>query len=107
MLAAVYAVLLYVATAVFLGGLAVRVWQYASTPNPLKIVATPAPTTGAGVCLRLGFLTEVHAEDGSAEEHDEDRHQDDNQFHRRPVLCEGPGNMGAAGSGSLFIGEYY
>ena len=53
MLAAVYAVLLYVATAVFLGGLAVRVWQYASTPNPLKIVATPAPTTAAGVCLRL------------------------------------------------------
>lgn len=53
MLTAVYAVLFYVATAVLVGGLALRLWQYATTPNPLKIATTPAPVTRAGVTLRL------------------------------------------------------
>jgi nitrate reductase gamma subunit len=48
-----YAVLFYVATAVLVGGLAFRVWEYATTPAPLKIPTTPAPTTHAGVALRL------------------------------------------------------
>ncbi len=53
MLTAAYALLFYVATIVFVGGLALRLWQYATTPNPLKIATTPAPTTRAGVALRL------------------------------------------------------
>jgi nitrate reductase gamma subunit len=35
------------------GGLAFRVWEYATTPAPLKIPTTPAPTTETGVVLRL------------------------------------------------------
>jgi nitrate reductase gamma subunit len=42
-----------VATAVLVGGLAFRIWEYASTPAPLKIPTTPAPTTTGGVALRL------------------------------------------------------
>lgn len=53
MLTVVYAALFYVATAVFVGGLAFRIWEYASTPAPLKIPTTPAPTTHGGVVLRL------------------------------------------------------
>jgi nitrate reductase gamma subunit len=49
-----YASLFYVATAVLVGGLAFRIWEYATTPAPLKIPTTPAPTTGGGVVLRLG-----------------------------------------------------
>jgi nitrate reductase gamma subunit len=49
-----YAALFYVATAVLVGGLAFRVWEYATTPAPLKIPTTPAPTTHGGVVLRLG-----------------------------------------------------
>jgi nitrate reductase gamma subunit len=48
-----YVVLFYVATVVLVGGLAFRIWEYASTPAPLKIPTTPAPTTHAGVGLRL------------------------------------------------------
>lgn len=53
MLTAAYAALFYVATAVLVGGLAYRVWEYATTPAPLKIPTTPAPTTHTGVALRL------------------------------------------------------
>lgn len=53
MLTVVYALLFYLAAAVLVGGLAVRVWQYAGTPNPLKIPTTPAPITPAGVGMRL------------------------------------------------------
>jgi nitrate reductase gamma subunit len=48
-----YAVLFYAATAVFVGGLALKIRQYAGTPAPLKIPTTPAPTTSGGVALRL------------------------------------------------------
>lgn len=53
MLTVAYAALFYVATAVLIGGLAFRVWEYATTPAPLKIPTTPAPTTHTGVTLRL------------------------------------------------------
>ncbi len=48
-----FAALLYVATAVLVGGLAYRIRDYARTPAPLKIPTTPAPTTRGGVALRL------------------------------------------------------
>jgi nitrate reductase gamma subunit len=49
----VFAVLYYGAAAVLVAGLAVRIAGYARTPAPLKIPTTPAPTTRAGVALRL------------------------------------------------------
>lgn len=49
----VFAIVFYVATAVFLGGLAYRVYAYARTPAPLKIPTTPAPASRSGVALRL------------------------------------------------------
>jgi nitrate reductase gamma subunit len=52
-LAILFAVLFYAATAVLLGGLALRIVDYARTPAPLKIPTTPAPTTRGGVALRL------------------------------------------------------
>lgn len=53
MLTVAYAALFYIATAVFVFGLAFRIWEYATTPAPLKIPTTPAPTTHGGVALRL------------------------------------------------------
>ncbi len=53
MLTAVYALLFYFAAAVLVGGLGFRIWEYATTPAPLKIPTTPAPTTRSGVVLRL------------------------------------------------------
>ena len=50
---ALYAVLLYAATAVLVAGVGYRVWLYARTPAPLKIPTTPAPVTRGGVALRL------------------------------------------------------
>jgi nitrate reductase gamma subunit len=52
-MAAFFAGLFYIATAVLVAGLAVRIRQYAGTPAPLKIPTTPAPTTRGGVALRL------------------------------------------------------
>ncbi|MDE2370511.1 MAG: respiratory nitrate reductase subunit gamma [Burkholderiales bacterium] len=52
-LAAVYAALFYVAFAVLVVGVALKVRSYASTPAPLKIPTTPAPTTRGGVVLRM------------------------------------------------------
>jgi nitrate reductase gamma subunit len=49
----VYAGLLYVATLVFLAGTGMKIRSYARTPAPLKIPTTPAPTTPAGVGLRV------------------------------------------------------
>ncbi len=46
-------VLFYLATAIFAGGLAVRIYGYARTPAPLKIPTTPAPVTRGGVALRI------------------------------------------------------
>jgi len=48
-----YAVLFYVATGVFVLGLAFKIRQYARTPAPLKIALTPAPMTRSGVGWRL------------------------------------------------------
>jgi len=48
-----YALLFYVATAVLVVGVGVKVAGYARTPAPLKIPTTPAPTSTTGVALRL------------------------------------------------------
>jgi nitrate reductase gamma subunit len=48
-----YAVLFYAATAILVVGLVQKIRSYAATPAPLKIPLTPAPTTTAGVALRL------------------------------------------------------
>jgi nitrate reductase gamma subunit len=48
-----FGVLFLLATAVFAGGLAYQIYDYARTPAPLKIPTTPAPTTHRGVALRL------------------------------------------------------
>jgi nitrate reductase gamma subunit len=48
-----YAALFYVATAIFVVGVALKIRAYAATPAPLKIPTTPAPVTGGGVALRL------------------------------------------------------
>jgi len=52
-LTAVYALVFYVATAVFAVGLAARIISYARTPAPLKIPIAPAPVTRSGVVLRM------------------------------------------------------
>jgi nitrate reductase gamma subunit len=49
----VYATLFYLAAAVLVVGSALKIRSYARTPAPLKIPTTPAPTTVAGVALRL------------------------------------------------------
>ena len=53
MLSTIFAVLFYLATAIFVVGLAYRIRLYARTPAPLKIPTTPAPITQSGVVLRL------------------------------------------------------
>lgn len=44
---------LYLAVIVFVVGVGRKIFQYASTPAPLKIPTTPAPTTRKGVVWRL------------------------------------------------------
>ncbi len=48
-----YAILLYVATLIFVLGLAYRIYEYAKVPAPLKIPTMPAPLSRSGVLLRL------------------------------------------------------
>jgi nitrate reductase gamma subunit len=48
-----YVILFYAATIIFIGGLAFKIKQYATTVVPLKIPTTPAPTTKKGVILRM------------------------------------------------------
>ncbi|SPJ17877.1 DsrM [Burkholderiales bacterium] len=48
-----FAAVFYAATAVFVAGLGGKIVQYARTSAPLKIPTTPAPTTRAGVGLRM------------------------------------------------------
>ncbi|MCB2020875.1 MAG: respiratory nitrate reductase subunit gamma [Rhizobacter sp.] len=48
-----YAALFYVATAVLVVGVALKIRVYARAPAPLKIPTTPAPTTASGVALRM------------------------------------------------------
>ena len=50
---AIYAVLFYVATLLFVVGVVRKIFIYARTPQPLKIPTTPAPTTGRGVVWRM------------------------------------------------------
>ena len=52
-LGTIYAVLFYIATAIFVFGLAYRIRLYARTPAPLKIPTTPAPVTRSGVVVRM------------------------------------------------------
>ncbi len=52
-LSLVYAALFYIATAILVIGVALKIRSYASVPAPLKIPTTPAPTTTGGVVLRL------------------------------------------------------
>ena len=53
MLTVVYAILFYVATITLVAGIAYRIKEYATTPAPLKIAVTPAPTTRSGVVFRM------------------------------------------------------
>ena len=53
MLSTIFAILFYLATAVFVVGLVYRIRLYARTPAPLKIPTTPAPVTRQGVVLRM------------------------------------------------------
>jgi nitrate reductase gamma subunit len=48
-----YVVLFYAAAAIFVLGLAHKIYVFAKTPQPLKIPTTPAPTTRAGVVWRM------------------------------------------------------
>ncbi len=47
------AILFYIATLLFVVGMLYRIRGYATTPAPLKIPTTPAPTTTSGVVLRM------------------------------------------------------
>ena len=48
-----FAILFYAATAILIGGLTYRIRKYITTPAPLKIPTTPAPTTKSGVVFRM------------------------------------------------------
>ncbi len=52
-LTVIYALILYAATFILVVGLACRIYRYARIPAPLKIPTTPAPTSVAGVVLRM------------------------------------------------------
>ena len=53
MLATIYALLFYAATAILVVGVVMRIRTYARIPAPLKIPTTPAPTTAGGVVVRM------------------------------------------------------
>ncbi len=55
MLTIVFSLLFYLATATLLAGLIYRIRLYATTPTPLRIPTTPAPTTTPGVVRRMFF----------------------------------------------------
>ena len=48
-----YSIVMIIAFAVLILGLAHKVRQYWRTPAPLKIATTPAPTSGVGVLMRM------------------------------------------------------
>ena len=52
-LSLVYTLLFYLSTLIFIGGLAYKVYEYATTPAPLKIPTMPAPMTKSGVAWRM------------------------------------------------------
>jgi nitrate reductase gamma subunit len=53
LLSTIFAGLFYLATAIFVVGLAFKIRLYARTPAPLKIPTTPAPVTQSGVVVRM------------------------------------------------------
>jgi len=53
LLSVLYAILFWVATAVLVVGVGMRIRKYWRTPAPLKIPTTPAPTTRTGVVIRM------------------------------------------------------
>lgn len=48
-----FAILFYLAFAIFVVGLAYKIYDFARTPAPLSIPTTPAPTTTTGVVFRM------------------------------------------------------
>jgi nitrate reductase gamma subunit len=52
-LTVVYAILFYIAAALFIVGVARKIVIYSKTPQPLKIPTTPAPITKPGVVWRM------------------------------------------------------
>lgn len=48
-----FALLLYAAAALLIGGVAAKIRAYARTPAPLRIPTTPAPTSRTGVAWRV------------------------------------------------------
>jgi nitrate reductase gamma subunit len=52
-MSALFAGIFYIATLIFVVGVARKIMQYARTPAPLKIPTTPAPVTQTGVVLRM------------------------------------------------------
>ncbi|MCK5716713.1 MAG: respiratory nitrate reductase subunit gamma [Thiomargarita sp.] len=54
---AFFAISFYLATLLFVGGVIYRIYQYATTPAPLKVPTMPAPMTQKGVIVRV--LSEV------------------------------------------------
>jgi nitrate reductase gamma subunit len=52
-LTVIYTGLFYFATIVLVAGIAYRIYEYSRTPAPLVIPTTPAPTTNAGVAMRM------------------------------------------------------
>lgn len=52
-LSIIYILLCYVTAAVFIIGFLAKIYQYASTPAPLKIPTTPAPMSKTGVAARM------------------------------------------------------
>lgn len=49
----VYALLFYIATAILFIGVSRKIFQYATTPAPLKVPTTPAPLTAWGATFRI------------------------------------------------------
>jgi len=52
-LSILFIALCYGAVALFLAAFLAKIYSYASTPSPLKIPTTPAPTTALGVVARM------------------------------------------------------
>ncbi|HEY5604173.1 MAG TPA: respiratory nitrate reductase subunit gamma [Gammaproteobacteria bacterium] len=52
-LTVVYAILFYIAAALFIAGVTRKIVIYSKTPQPLKIPTTPAPITKSGVAWRM------------------------------------------------------
>jgi nitrate reductase gamma subunit len=48
-----FAILFYLAFVIFAAGVAYKIYDFASTPAPLSIPTTPAPTTTSGVAFRM------------------------------------------------------